>query len=130
MSKRTRTKYPGLHKNLSLPIRADLIDQDYIDKLTDKEKQWLNNFNEEWVNCNIRKDKARFHKSKKDRKIINDMNNARNRDVFSRHQARGTLKSESEILHEKPNYEVENNLIEKIDIDLENIKVLKKSNPT
>lgn len=38
MNKRDLTQYPGLDKAVNFRIRQDLIDQDYIDKLSPEEK--------------------------------------------------------------------------------------------
>ena len=139
MSKRSNMKHPGLSKITTLPIRQDLTDSDYVDNiknnkhLSKEEKdaalQFLNDFNEEWINCNIKKGKARFHKTFKERKKINDMNNARNRDVYSRNKARGTLAFYLDI--EKQNtYEIEDDLNYKIDEDTKIIKNLKNLKPS
>ena len=37
-NRRNAAKYPGLDKNVNLKIRADLLDQDYINKLSPEEK--------------------------------------------------------------------------------------------
>ena len=66
-----------------------MIDQDYIHKLSDKEKKWLNKFNEEEVNASLKK--PRFNKTKEERKACYDRNNARNRDVLTRAKASGSI---------------------------------------
>lgn len=56
------------------------VDQDYTTQLTDKEKKWLSVFNEEYYN-NVLTNKTK--KSKKKRKAIYDLTNARNRDMYT-----------------------------------------------
>ena len=63
---------------------------DYVDKLTDKEKQWLNTFTEEYTNANFNHGKKVLHKTKTQKKDCYDRNNARNRDILTREKAAGT----------------------------------------
>jgi hypothetical protein len=96
---RNSRKYPGLTKKTSLKIREELLDQDYIDKLSEEDKKWLNQFNEEWIHGRVYKSKdgcykPKFHKTKRDKKRENDANNSRNRDAFGRAKIRGNLVAE------------------------------------
>lgn len=89
-NRRSRTKYPALHPNLNIKIRYDeLTDIDYIDKLNDYEKQWLNDFLEESVNANLKHKGKLLHNTKELSKKCYDRNNARNRDLYSKGRARG-----------------------------------------
>lgn len=91
-TKRSRSKYPSFKPTLNLKTRFEEInDIDYLAKLDDSAKEWLNNFNEEWINASLNHRGKKFHKTKKERKIIYDKNNARNRDSFTRAKASGTL---------------------------------------
>lgn len=56
------------------------MDQDYVSKLNDKEKEWLSKFNEEFYG-NVLSPKTK--RSKKGRKEIFDQTNARNRDIYN-----------------------------------------------
>jgi hypothetical protein len=83
-NRRSKAKYPALDPEFNLKIRADAIDYDYVHKLNDKEKEFLNKFTEEYVNASFKKDKRKnLHKTKEQVKAIYDSNNARNRDVWS-----------------------------------------------
>ncbi len=83
-SRRSQTKYPGLEKTVNRRVIREYMDQDYIDKLSPDEKQWLSNFNDEWLTGNFKhKDGKVLHKSWKHEKEIYDRNNARNRDLVS-----------------------------------------------
>lgn len=122
-NRRNSTKYPALNPGLNLKTRKDLIDYDYLDQLSEKEKDWLNRFTEEYTN-------ARFdHKGKKiqkERKDSYDRNNARNRDILTRIKAEGKLKptetiNEKDILTMSP----EDNIIFKEEIQ-ERLTVMKK----
>jgi hypothetical protein len=87
-NKRSRSKYAALDPSLNLKTRTDLIDYDYVNKLTDKEKAWLNKFTQEYVNAgNLTKENKPLHKSKELRKDCYDRNNARNRCQYTRQKA-------------------------------------------
>lgn len=68
-NRRSEARFPALNPNLNLKTRSDLLDQDYIAKLSDKEKQWLNDFNTEYVNAdfktNIKEGRKRIHRKKR-----------------------------------------------------------------
>lgn len=107
-TRRSQSKYPALDPALNLKTRTDLIVVDYIHKLNDEEKQWLNKFNEEYVNCsfdrkNLKKNLAA--KNKKLKKDCDDRNNARNRCILTRQKATGFieyLEEHSETLGSNP----------------------------
>lgn len=90
---RLRTKYPGLKPGLNLKTRADQLEIDYLDKLNDKEKAWLNAFNEEEVNAKFDHTGKKLNKTKTAKRKIYSANNARNRCVFTRAKATHTLDS-------------------------------------
>lgn len=70
------------------------MDVDYLEQLSEKEKDWLNDFNEEYYGANLdfkNLKKNRFHKTKKDKKACTDRNNARNRCIYGLAKAGGKL---------------------------------------
>lgn len=82
----------GLKRNKYSKIKQEFFDQemmDYSKKLTEEEKKWLAQFMKEWLGANAKD--AKFHKTKKDRKLIFDANNNRNSDIYSNHRASGRL---------------------------------------
>lgn len=93
--KRDRVKYRNLDKSVNLKIRHELIDYDYLDKLSDKELEWLDKFTGEWAGAALDTEHPRrnLHKNKKLRKDCYDRNNARNRDVLSRSNVRKRTKN-------------------------------------
>lgn len=117
-SRRSKEKYPALKPELNLKTRYELIESDYIDKLSEKEKAWLNKFNEEYVNSslNTKEPRKNLHRTKKLRKDCYDRNNSRNRDILTRAKASGTgiyledLKREDRLTSNP-----ENKLIEELD---------------
>jgi hypothetical protein len=58
-----------------------LVDQDYHKELSQKDKEWLSVFNEEYYSNKLTKKTKR---SKAKRKVIYDLTNARNRDIQTR----------------------------------------------
>lgn len=92
-NRRSATEYPALKKQFNLKTRADAAEIDYLHKLNDKEKEWLNNFTEERVNANFNHKGKIIHKTKALRKECYDMNNARNRCILTRAKASGQLVS-------------------------------------
>lgn len=83
-SKRSEAKYPALTPDLNLRGRSDLIDYDYIDKLTDDEKAWLNKFTEEYVNTTLDRHNLEnnLHNTEKLKQDCDARSNARRRDVM------------------------------------------------
>lgn len=90
-NKRSRNKYPALDPKYNLKSRSDLYDFDYLDKLSDKEKEWLNTFSEEFNNANFNHGKKILHKSKLLKKDCYGMNNRRNRDILTMQKAKGAI---------------------------------------
>lgn len=88
-TRRGRSKYPALDPRLNLRTRYDEIaDLDYIDKLNDEEKEWMNKFMGEYVNADFRHEKP-IHKTQKAKRDCYNRNNARNRDVLTQVKACG-----------------------------------------
>lgn len=56
---------------------------DYVDKLSDKEKEWLNAFISETVITNFNHRGKKLIKSKKKRRELYNDNNRRNNDVYA-----------------------------------------------
>lgn len=127
-NKRSKSKHPNLTPNLNLKVRQELVDYDYLDKLSDAEKDWLNQFTGEYVGASFKKTKAgnysgkNLHKGKKMRKDCYDRNNWRNNDVYSVTKANDMLKDEEArkdfleaVSSSITTKDVEDNLINKID---------------
>lgn len=118
-NRRERSKYPALDPKLNLKIRFEELDYDYVNKLTDKDKAWLNTFTEEYINANLNHKGKKLHKTKKDKKICYDKNNSRNRDILSRAKVMQALSYTEELKEEKHpiDNEIENRLLSKLDGD-------------
>lgn len=91
-NRRAAEKYPALRRELNLKTRYDLIDYDYLDKLSPEELDWLNRFTSEWANADFRH-KKKLHRSKKKQREMYNANNARNRCIMTRAKASGMLSS-------------------------------------
>lgn len=88
-SRRSQAKNPGLHPEFNPKSRADLVDYDYLDQLSDKEKEWLNSFTEEYTHANFNHPGKILHRTKRLKKDCYDRNNARNRCIWTRAKASG-----------------------------------------
>lgn len=119
-TKRSKIKYSALDPTVNLKTRYELIsDYDYVDKLSDSEKAWLNKFTKEYVNADLdtKNKRKNLHKSKEMRKDCYDRNNARNRCIWTKCKASGRFMSIDEVpkkIIENDNYEEV--LIKNIDI--------------
>ncbi len=129
-SRRSANKYPALDPSLNLKKRYDDIYVDYLDKLTDDEKKWLNDFNSEYVNADFRHKGKRLHPKEsktitlksgkkktvdKYKKDCEDRNNARNRCTFGISKATDTLYELDSIKNTKKEGNEEDIIIEKLD---------------
>lgn len=130
---RNNVKYAGMNPLVNLKTRAEEIqDIDYFHKLNDKEKAFMNAFIEEWVNANTKHKGKKLHKTRKERKIIYDRNNRRNRDAFTKTKTVNNLyyyeNSDIKNFLEEP-MDIEDELITKYDLsnaDEETFKQMKK----
>ena len=94
-TKRDKTKYPFLDPKLNLKIRYDEIDDlcDYSDQLSESEKEWLNAFSREEICAALNSYGIKLNNTTcaLTRSRIYGRNNQRNRCVFSREKAKGSL---------------------------------------
>ena len=89
--KRSKTKTPGLQKNLFAKVKQEYHDLDYIDTLSAEEKEFMSQFMEEWLGARLNHERDKMHSTKAERKRVYDMNNARQRDIYSQARAMGKL---------------------------------------
>lgn len=132
MSKKKSNKkeYFGLKKKYQPRSKRKFIDYDYIDKLTEKEKEWLSKFTDEYYSSNVHlNDKKALHKSDKLRKDCYNRDNQIRRDVYAKEDFKQLVKKyfysdELEALLGREGIEPspEDKIIEKID----NEKALKR----
>ena len=95
ITKRSRIRYPGLDKGVNGRKRWEYLDFDYVDKLSEEEKKYLNDFYEEFLSGNFSHSGEKLHTSENWeeidtlRKECYDRNNARNRCILSEAKALG-----------------------------------------
>lgn len=95
---RSRSRFPALEKKFNLRSRQRVLeDFDYVHKLNDKEKQFLNNFLEEEIITNFKHRGKKLNTTKKDRRRCYGNNNSRNRCIMSREEAMGTINYTSDL---------------------------------
>jgi predicted PolB exonuclease-like 3'-5' exonuclease len=111
-----------LKRHLNLKTRYDLVDYDYLDSLSDKEKEWLNRFTEEYVHANMNHKGKVLHRTKKMKKDCYDRNNSRNRCILTKSKAMGSSVSLIDVTEEPVDENAENNLINKIDLEKRGLK--------
>ena len=118
MNRRQKEKYPALNPGLNLRSRHDEIEVDYLHKLSEEEKDWLNKFNEEYVNASLDRQNLdnNLHKTKKLKKSIDKKNNVRKEDIYTMQKASGKLHYLEDIKNKQISLiDNEDKLIEKID---------------
>lgn len=79
---RSRKKFPALIAKYTTKVRREFLDMDYIESLTEAEKEWLNKFTEEYLNASFKNTSKDIHKSKKAKRQLYNKNNAVNRDIY------------------------------------------------
>lgn len=95
-TKRSQVKYPSLEKHYNSRVRQEYLDYDYVNELSEEEKQFLEDFNKEYYNASVGKQvdegkNNRFTKGKDAVKAAQDANNARNACLYGRAKAHGTM---------------------------------------
>lgn len=125
----------AINKRGRLGSRGWKIDFDYINQLSDKEKEFLNSFTEEYYIANFNHDGKKLHKTKEQRREVYRANNASNRCTMSLSGVK-TLRSEavSGLLHVLVDYTTqvnpegyENAMIEVLDMHAATSSVETKS---
>ena len=116
-TRRSKQLYPDIDPRFNLKTRTDLIDQDYLHKISHKELEWLNKFNKEEVNASFdtKNPKRNLNKSKKARKRCYDNNNARNRDILTKAKASNMLIDYDSLVDNASSDTHEDDILNKID---------------
>jgi hypothetical protein len=133
VSRRSKTPFPGLVREVNVRTKWDYLDQDYVKKLSDAEKQFLSNFNDEFYGGSFNHPGKQLHRSKKKKRECYDRNNARNRDLFAISRATNQLDRFREHVEpdqtwfpqtaqEKYPGEHEDNVLELLDLGLLNVE--------
>lgn len=109
-TRRSKIKNPALDPRFMLKNRQELIDYDYLHKLSDEELKFLNTFTEEFVGARLNHPGDVLHNSKELKKDCFDRNNARNRDIFTRAKVDGSLDYLEDLYKEAVSVEDEDEL--------------------
>lgn len=100
-NKRSDTKYPALKASLNLKTRYEEIEdlESYAHTLSEEDKAWLNSYSEEEIcaNFNHKGPKLNDQSDPKVRSRIYGRNNQRNRCIYTKELAQGTLNSLEEM---------------------------------
>ncbi|MEO0271665.1 MAG: hypothetical protein ABIM30_01075 [candidate division WOR-3 bacterium] len=81
--KRDMVKNVGLKKEFFAKHKRELLDVDYLNKLTNKELAWLSVFFEEYAGARFNHPKKKLHKPHHRKEIYNN-NNSRARDIYNK----------------------------------------------
>lgn len=76
---------------VSVKLRNDYADYDYLDQLSPKDLKWLNGFHREYINADFKHKHTKHFKTKKEKKLVYDLNNTRNRDLYNIYKWTGDL---------------------------------------
>lgn len=96
----------GLEVNSFPKHKRWAVDQDYTDKLSEEEKQWLSQFNEEFYKNKVKKnDPKALHNTDKLRKDCYSRENAANRDLYAVKATGNMIVGDSTITDEEGNEE-------------------------
>jgi hypothetical protein len=88
---RSKLKYPSFNVLRAVANRREELEIDYLDQLTEEEKAWLNQFQEEHVLANFQNKDKLLDKSDEYRKERYRANNCRNRDTYINNKVAGKL---------------------------------------
>lgn len=139
-TRRSKAKYPALEPRYNLKIRHDELECDYLNELSEEEKDWLNRFNEEYVNTNFKHKGKRVHPRKYTTKTVKktgkkkkvdiykqeaeERNNHRNSDVLVVSKTNNMLKDEKKAVKALESIKYSSNETE--DLIIEQIDSIKK----
>lgn len=116
--KRDMEAYPALKKELNLKTRQDLIDYDYVHKLSEEDRKWLNKFTEEYVVTDFDRDNLNnnIHNTEEYKSESDHRNYLRTKiDAYSMSKAGTRLQYIEDLNKEFCVDDYENMLIDKLD---------------
>lgn len=97
------------------PSLREYVDFDYINKLSDEEKAWLDEFSRGYYMADLKK--STIFTDPEEKKELFRANNARTRDVYNK-QRRSELKASGEMSDGLVDYDFEDRMIAKLDGEL------------
>lgn len=81
----------GLEKRFFSKVKQEFHDIDYVDQLGEKDRKFMSTFMEESLGANLSHPGKKLHKTKAERKLVFDANNARQRDIYAQMRASGRM---------------------------------------
>lgn len=96
---KSKVRMESLDPNKAPRVRKELLDADYLDKLSPEELKWYAQFTDEWVGGAVHKTKAGkvragyLHNTQELAKTVYDANNKRNNDVLTVSKANSLLRN-------------------------------------
>lgn len=99
LPKRKKVRYDSLKKSHNTKVRHDLLDADYLGKLSKEEYRWYAQFTDEYVGGAVKKNsdgsiqKGHLHNTPELAKKCYDDNNRRNSDLYSVTKANNLMTS-------------------------------------
>ncbi len=118
-TRRGETKHNGLKKEFFSKIKQEYHDIDYVDKLSEQEKDWLSRFMNEDLGANLKENRESGKAINTDPKHIRDIwarNNARNADLYSKAKATGMLDTPDAIPDDSYYESFEDAVIDQLDL--------------
>lgn len=88
-TRKDASRHSGLDKKFFSRIKQEYFDIDYIDQLSEKEKEWLSSFMEEDLGARFQHNGKKIYRRKSDARKSYTRNNARNRDQYGIAKATG-----------------------------------------
>ena len=118
IKKRDQDPFKNLNPGLNLKTRQEEIGVDYLHKLSNEEKEWLDKFNNEYVNASLDREhlENNIHNTLELKQSIDKRNNDRKECFYTREKAAGTLRYTNDLKgNVSKNNDYEDKLIEKLD---------------
>ena len=125
-NKKKKKKLWGLEVNTFPRYSKGYMDYDYVEQLSDEEKEWLATFNDEYYGNTFRKSGKKLHEEDQDTKrAIYRQTNERNRDMY--HQ-RYRMYVDNNFFNESTTIGVEDSMVEFLDLKKDISKNVKDIN--
>ncbi len=98
LSAPTGQAWHGIRQNTMRANVREFVDQDYIHRLSERDKLWLSKFNDEYYNNRFRNNETDFHQTQTQKRERFRNTNAMNRDTYAVLKAGRALKRTTEAL--------------------------------
>jgi hypothetical protein len=96
--RRNQVKHPALNSKYNSRILSEKIDYDYLDQLSEEEKDWLAKFTEEYHKASYKHDETDIQDYETYGKDSNDRNNAQNRCLYGHIRNKASRSKENKLI--------------------------------